>query len=415
MRGSSGTHSFPGVSLSESWLTLPAQQDTAVPVFAGFSSRLTPGEMTELSGYEQFEDGEVAGTVLYWAVRHYFDNGGQRCFVLSLGSPELPQSAERAEVLAAMTRPESWEAVVAQPEISLLAVPDCVVLDDDDDGEWLELWHFLLVLAQQCGAHALLDSPSSAASVRKCLDNLNALHSECGSLYWPRLVTTYQSGHSTGKLYTNTGRTGVITLPASAAVAAVIAQVDVTNGIWSAPANVALSQVIRPQHLPREGSVLFRNNAPGINLIRSFPLRGTRVWGCRTLAANVGFDWRQYIQARRTLVYIQQSLKHLCHFSVFEPNSLVTWLKIKGLILSWLHELWQAGGLKGVQEEQAYYVRVGEGETMTAAEIAQGLLIIDIGVALQQPAEFIQLHLQFVVQHGQQEPLHNSSSFRGLA
>ncbi|WP_167854243.1 phage tail sheath family protein [Escherichia sp. E1130] len=388
---------FPGVAISESWLTLPAAQDTAVPVFAGFISSIPIGVLYEVYSYEQFslwakENDWEEGTVLPYALRLYFDNGGRRCFVLSLGS------LGNGEILKALTAPEAWQAVKQQKDITLLSVPDSVLLDDNNHVEWLGYWQHLLELAQECRAHALLDAPSSPTSTQLCLEMFSGLNAECGSVYWPRLKSAYQYHQPEGRLYNNKGRLDAVFLPPSAVVAAVVGKVDRDKGVWSAPANVPLYKIIQPEYTARQGSGLFQCHGRSINLIRSFPLRGCRIWGCRTLSSEVEYDWRQYIQTRRTLLYIQQSLVQLCHFSVFEPNTQITWLKMKGLSLSWLNELWLKGGLMGRQEQEAFYVNIGLGESMTAHEVAQGQLSMEVGVALHCPAEFITLRLQFAIQ-----------------
>lgn len=409
-----GQQLFPGVAFSESERTIPREQETAVPVFAGFTMQGEPGELREFYSIEQYRqtfegdyhydsfDEDEQQPVLGYAIQHYFENGGRRCFVLSTGRLKQPRESRSDDVLTALIDENYWQAVKQQTEITLLAIPDCVLLADDDSAAWTTLWSYLLAVAQQIGAHALLDSPMSPEQTEVCLESVNEQNTEYGSLYWPRLVTAYIHGQEPEELYINQGRSFAVVLPPSAAVAAVIGRVDEQDGIWRAPANYSLSQVIRPQFTPLQGRGLFNAAGRSINLIRSFPARGVRIWGCRTLAAEVNYDWRQYIQARRTLNYIQQALKRLCHFSVFEPNNAITWLKLKGLTLSWLTELWQKGGLAGVQAQQAFRVSVGEGETMTHDDVLAGLLIMHVEVALNQPAEFISLHLQFTMQEGMQ-------------
>ncbi|MEL6843572.1 MAG: hypothetical protein AAFP02_10170, partial [Bacteroidota bacterium] len=39
--------------------------------------------------------------------------------------------------------------------------------------------------------------------------------------------------------------------------------------------------------------------------------------------------------------------------------------------------------------EKAYYVRCGQGVTMTANDVQQGRMIIEIGMATVRPAEFV--------------------------
>jgi phage tail sheath protein FI len=75
----------------------------------------------------------------------------------------------------------------------------------------------------------------------------------------------------------------------------------------------------------------------------------------------------------------------------FEPNDATTWLKVKGMVDSYLYTLWQRGALQGAKAEQAYFVNIGLNKTMTPADINNGLMIVEIGLAAVRPAEFIVL------------------------
>jgi len=177
-------------------------------------------------------------------------------------------------------------------------------------------------------------------------------------------------------------------------MAAVIQQTDRERGVWKAPANVALAHVVQPavSHLQADG--LFNNDGASINLIRSFPGRGVRVWGCRTLTPLTSSPWR-YIQIRRLLSYIEAKLIRVGRFSVFEPNNEITWLKLKSRARSWLRKLWRSGGLFGGVESEAFELFVGLNESMTADDIKAGRLIMKVKVCALYPAEFIEIHLRF--------------------
>jgi len=124
-----------------------------------------------------------------------------------------------------------------------------------------------------------------------------------------------------------------------------------------------------------------------INAIRAFTGKGILIWGARTLAGNDN-EWR-YISVRRLFNMIEESAKKSTSFAVFEPNDATTWLKVKGMIESYLYSLWERGALAGSTPEAAYYVNVGLGKTMTAQDILEGRMIVEIGVAAVRPAEFI--------------------------
>lgn len=182
-----------------------------------------------------------------------------------------------------------------------------------------------------------------------------------------------------------------VVLPPSAAVAGVYARVDRQRGVWKAPANVSLLGVDKPVLKITEedqGSLnVHPEGGKSINAIREFTGKGTLVWGARTLAGNDN-EWR-YVSVRRLFNLIEESTKKASAFAVFEPNDATTWLKVKGMIESYLYSLWERGALAGPSPETAYYVNVGLNKTMTTQDILEGRMIVEIGVAAVRPAEFI--------------------------
>jgi hypothetical protein len=133
-----------------------------------------------------------------------------------------------------------------------------------------------------------------------------------------------------------------------------------------------------------------------INAIRTFTGKGTLVWGARTLAGNDN-EWR-YIPVRRLYIFIEESVKKATEFVVFEPNDANTWLRAKTMIENFLSKLWRDGALAGAKPEEAFFVRVGLGQTMSAQDILEGRLIIEIGLAAVRPAEFIILKFSHKLQ-----------------
>jgi phage tail sheath protein FI len=195
------------------------------------------------------------------------------------------------------------------------------------------------------------------------------------------------------------GRERVV-LPPSAAVAGVYASVDRDRGVWKAPANVSIAGVIGPVTKitdEEQGNLNIDVTAgKSINAIRDFTGKGTLVWGARTLAGNDN-EWR-YVPVRRLFLTIEESAKKASAFCVFEPNDAATWLKVKGMIESYLYGLWERGALAGAKPEAAYYVNVGLGRTMTPQDVLEGRLIVEIGIAAVRPAEFIILRFMHKLQ-----------------
>lgn len=184
-------------------------------------------------------------------------------------------------------------------------------------------------------------------------------------------------------------------LPPAAAMAGVYTMVDNNRGVWKAPANVSLASVISPAvnitHDEQE-DLNVTTAGKSINAIRSFIGEGTLVWGARTLDGN-SLDWR-YINVRRTMIMLEESLRLATKAYVFEPNVSGTWVTIKSMASNFLTSIWKRGGLAGASPEDAFSVHVGLGETMTSEDILEGILRVTILVALSRPAEFIEITFQ---------------------
>ena len=191
-----------------------------------------------------------------------------------------------------------------------------------------------------------------------------------------------------------------LTLPPSAAVAGLYAKVDRERGVWKAPANVSVASVLGPTlkitHEEQEGLNVDPTAGKSINAIRSFTGKGTLVWGARTLAGNDN-EWR-YVNVRRLFNMIEESVQKATAFAVFEPNDAGTWLKVKAMIDAYLTGLWEQGALAGSTPELAFFVNVGLGKTMTAQDILEGRMIVEIGIAAVRPAEFIILRFSHKMQ-----------------
>lgn len=180
-------------------------------------------------------------------------------------------------------------------------------------------------------------------------------------------------------------------MPPSGAVAGVYAQVDRTRGVWKAPANVSLNNVLGPDTVFTASQLENLNvdavSGKSVNAIRFFTGKGTLVFGARTLAGNDN-EWR-YVSVRRFFNMVEESCKKSTEPFVFEPNDANTWVKIQGMIENFLTTLWRQGALQGAKPEHAFYVAVGLGKTMTSLDILEGRLIVEIGMAVVRPAEFI--------------------------
>nr|MCU0905699.1 hypothetical protein [Tabrizicola sp.] len=130
-----------------------------------------------------------------------------------------------------------------------------------------------------------------------------------------------------------------------------------------------------------------------VNAIRVIQGRnGTYVWGARTLAGNDS-EWR-YVNVRRFLICVEQSLRRGLQMLVFEPNQEATWSVARSMVENFLSGLWRNGALQGPRQEEGFYVRLGPGVTMTAEDVLAGRMIVEVGLAPIRPAEFIVLRIE---------------------
>ncbi|MCM8526863.1 MAG: phage tail sheath subtilisin-like domain-containing protein [Lentisphaeraceae bacterium] len=192
----------------------------------------------------------------------------------------------------------------------------------------------------------------------------------------------------------------VTVMPPSGAIAGIYADTDAKRGVWKAPANVSLSGVIGVTEKIDSEDQEDLNVDPvagkSVNAIREFSGKGVLVWGARTLAGNDN-EWR-YVPVRRFFNMVEESIKKSTYWAVFEPNDANLWVKLKSMIENYLIQKWREGALAGAKPEQAFYVNVGLGKTMTAQDILEGRLVIDIGMAAVRPAEFIVLRFMHKMQ-----------------
>lgn len=192
----------------------------------------------------------------------------------------------------------------------------------------------------------------------------------------------------------------MMTLPPSGGVAGVYASVDSLRGVWKAPANASLASVLAPYFIitsqDQESLNVDANAGKSINAIRAFTGKGTLVWGTRTLAGNDN-EWR-YVPVRRYFNYAEESIKKATEPFVFEPNDINTWVRVKAMIENFLTLEWRRGALAGAKSTDAFYVKVGLGETMSAIDILEGRMIVEIGLAVVRPAEFIILRFAHKMQ-----------------
>ncbi len=263
-------------------------------------------------------------------------------------------------------------------------------------------------------------SPAAAAPytldiLREILDDLDDLFSDSGSgtltgfisqieeaaaTHVAMAQTTLYQGHSIISNIVEHIKRELGRVPPSGAIAGVYAFVDNARGVWKAPANVSLSAVSGPvipiDDADQEDLNVDVNAGKSINAVRAFSGLGTLVWGARTLAGNDN-EWR-YVAVRRFYNMVEESVKKSTSWAVFEPNAAPLWTKVKSMIDNYLIQKWRDGALAGATPDDAFFVKVGLGQTMTAQDILEGRLNVEIGMAVVRPAEFIILKFSHKLQ-----------------
>ncbi len=178
-----------------------------------------------------------------------------------------------------------------------------------------------------------------------------------------------------------------ITAPPSGHMAGIYARSDTMRGVHKAPANEMITGALGLNRIltdAEQGEI----NIQGINALRIFPGKARPiVWGARTTAPAAETAWR-YVNVRRLLLFIEESIQEGINWAVFEPNNLELWEKLKRTINEFLTRVWKSGALFGASAEEAFYVKCDE-ELNPATVRALGQVIVEIGVAPVHPAEFV--------------------------
>lgn len=288
-------------------------------------------------------------------------------FYVEVDAIGADKPATNDDYRSALTRLEE----VAEP--AMVIVPDSVLLDDpllraDLVGQ-------VVGHCEDFRRYAILDAPDDGDQA--VLDWRNAtVASTYASVFAPHLRIITIDPDATNR-YTE--------VPPSGFVAGVFARTDRLRGVHKAPGNETVSGIVglTQTYTQRRQDLL---NPGGVNLIRAFPGRGTRIWGARNATDDA--TWR-YINVRRLFNMIETSVDRATQWVVFEPNTAQTWIRVKVSVENFLDQQWRAGALAGTKPEQAYRVRVGLGETMTETDIDLGLIITEVAIAPAKPAEFV--------------------------
>ncbi len=274
-------------------------------------------------------------------------------------------------------------------EITMLACPDVMRAYQEQVLNLDQVHGIIELMISMCEGSAsgdipnppnrmvVLDSPPEAVKPQQVVEWLNRFNrrSMFAALYYPWI-----------KVPNPRDRGNPILVPPCGHVMGVWARTDETRGVYKAPANEVPRGVIGLGYDTnfREQELL---NPLGINCIRSFPNRGIRIWGARTLVEPDKTEWR-YISVRRLISYIEKSLELGTQWVVFEPNDQDLWARVTRTVSNFLERIWREGALFGASPAQAFYVKCDEELNPPETRIL-GRLYIEVGVCPVRPAEFV--------------------------
>ncbi len=218
---------------------------------------------------------------------------------------------------------------------------------------------------------AILDVPLDMIKVNEIVDYRSMFDSTYAAIYHPWV-----------QIYDVLDKKPVH-IPPSGSVAGIYARSDTQRGVYKAPANETVRCTgLSCLYNKGEQDIL---NPIGVNLLRAFPGQGIKVWGARTCSSDMAL---KYVNIRRLLIFIEESIKNNTNWAVFEPNNELLWMRVQRTISNFLTTLWGAGALAGATPAEAFFVDVSR-NTMTPDDIANGRLICNIGIAPTRPAEFV--------------------------
>lgn len=376
---------------------------------------------------------------MYYSLRLFFDNGGGPCYITSVNDFDTPPTVGDNTIatsilggLAALEKVDEPTLILFPDDLTLAqgksvyeaALAQCEKLKD----------RFVILDVKETSNDPFED----AADFRN--DGIGSGDLKYGAAYYPHLKSALNLGYDSSSVAITQAHTYIgagtsspaivdaadgsnitalsaddpslhraiiselnklyVKVPPSGAIAGVYARVDSQRGVWKAPANVDIRSVIGPaikvSHEQQASLNVDASSGKSINVIRSFTGKGTLVWGARTLAGNDN-EWR-YVPVRRLYIFIEESVKKATEFVVFEPNDANTWLRVKTMIENFLAKLWRDGALAGAKPEEAFFVRIGLGITMTAQDVLEGRMNVEIGLAAVRPAEFIILKFSHKLQ-----------------
>src|ERR1051326_4981391 len=331
--------------------------------FGGFS---TDGLGVSSKDVKAFNGDKGLQNRLAHAVFGFFDNGGTRCYVMRF--------QKGAELL------EAANLDVLEPieEISIIAAPGIT----DPNVQKILVDHCTKLKSR----FAILGPPELDESEDLTADKIQVVgNSDYAALYFPRIRVSDIASILTNPKQGHEVNNGKIWIDPSGHMAGIYSQVDHERGVHKAPANVVMRDALDVEF------DISRNrqdglNPQGINCIRRMN-KNITVWGARTIGGDANTDLK-YINVRRTLIFLRESVDRGTQWVVFEPNDRALWSKIRLNVTAFLTTVWRDGALFGSTPQEAFYVKCDD-ETNPREERDLGRVTCEIGVAIVKPAEFV--------------------------
>ncbi len=338
---------------------------TTATAFVGFSQDgpYAPTPISRFSEYLPTFGGFTSGTYLGHAVQGFFQNGGVRCYVLRL-PPELCGRRKAATDASAI----SQRALGLLAPLDQLSDVSIVCCPDEHTVAGMTA-----ALVAHCEHHkdriALLTAP---------------LDADLSSGPLPEVQSGYAATYAPWVLVSDPAGGAALAVHPSGHIAGAIVQNDLRRGVWKAPANVPILGIVGLTHeINRQEQETL--NQRSVNALRNLPGKGYLIWGARSSSQDP--EWK-YINVRRYLIYLEQSIAQGTQWVVFEPNGETLWGSVRRTITDFLLNQFKAGALSGIKPDEAFFVKCDR-TTMTQNDLDDGRLICLIGVAPVRPAEFI--------------------------
>jgi phage tail sheath protein FI len=369
---------------------------TSIAAFVGFapggpvSRPLRISSWTQFakiySGVQQPEAGPfMPGAYLAHAVRGFFENGGRVCWTVRAGRrgkpgrPDAipPGGIEQADSERAAALREGIGSLAAIDEITMISVPDLMTLaPGKGDAPPRDLQTALIGHCEKNGARiAILDPPPDVQpkDIVQWRRNVAGHDSASATLYYPWIEVVDPLSNRPSAV------------PPSGLVAGVWARTASAGGIHRAPTDAAVLGASGLAHEISEDEQRVLAEA-GVNSIRSFPGRGIRIWGARTLSSDP--EWR-YLSVRRLFIYVSESITKATRWAAFEANDEQLWTQLRSSICNFLTRAWCEGALVGSSPEQAFYVKC-DAETNPPDVIEAGQVVIEIGIRPAKPEDAVE-------------------------